>query len=117
RIAGQALQRWAPQAYLPDFGSFQGSSLPYPLLLSAQLVILALMSRATYLVCTGQYRRTSRATRALWWLGAIYMTASLARVAVGFTYSHASSWFTAWIPAFFHVVLAGFLLTLAAAPT
>ena len=116
RIAGQALQRWMPQAFLPDFGSFQGSSLPYPLLLSAQLVILALMSRATYLVSTGQYRRTPGATRTLWWIGAIYMIASLSRIAAGFAYAHASSWFTAWIPAFFHVVLAGFLLTLAGAP-
>lgn len=116
RIAGQALQRWAPQPFLPDFASFQGSSLPYPLLLSAQLVILALMSRVTYLVCAGQHQSTPRATRTLWWLGAIYMIASLTRMAAGFAYAHASAWFTAWIPAFFHVVLAGFLLTLAAAP-
>ena len=116
RVAGQALQRWTPQAYLPDFGSFQGSSLPYPVLLSAQLVILVLMIRATYRVSNGEYRRSAKATRVLWWLGAIYMIASLSRMAAGFAFAHASSWFTAWIPAFFHVVLAGFLLTLAAAP-
>ena len=116
RVAGQALQRWAPQTFLPDFRSFQGSSLPYPVLLSTQLVILALMSRATYLVRAGRYRRTARATRVLWWVGAVYMVASLSRMALGLGYAHASSWFTAWIPAFFHVVLAGFLLTLAAAP-
>ena len=43
RVLGQALQRWAPQPFLPPFDGFQGSNLPYGLLLSVQLVILVVM--------------------------------------------------------------------------
>ena len=52
--------------------------------------------------------------RILAWIGGIYMAGSLARLAVGLAVTDAPPWFTAWISAVFHVVLAGFVLTLAA---
>jgi len=85
RLLGQAVQRWAPQDFLPVFGAFQGSELPYWLLLSAQLA----------------------------WAGVIYMAGSLARIAVGLAVPAAPDWFRTWIPAVFHVVLAAYVLTLA----
>lgn len=111
RVLGQALQRWQPQSFLPPAEAFQGSSLPYGLLLAAQLVILAAMVYFTWRM----QRRTLSPRRGigipLAWVGTLYMTGALGRIAVGLAFPGAHSWFRAWIPAFFHLVLAGFVLT------
>ena len=109
RVLGQAIQYWSPQQWLPDFGSFQGSSLPYGFLLATQLVILAAMAR--FALRPGS--PSQRASRILFWLGGIYMLGSLARIFVGLTMPGAPAWFRTWIPAGFHVVLAAYVLTLA----
>ena len=113
RVLGQAVQRWAPQDFLPVFGAFQGSELPYWLLLSAQLVILAAMAFASWRVQSGRLVLGGRAGNALAWAGGIYMAGSLARIAVGLAVPAAPDWFRTWIPAVFHVVLAAYVLTLA----
>jgi hypothetical protein len=112
RILGQALQRWLPQPFLPPFNAFQGSGLPYGLLLSAQLAILALMIHVSRGVQAGTLTAGSRTKAALSWFGWIYMTGSLLRIAIGLTLPAAPAWFSTWIPALFHVVLAGFVLAL-----
>jgi hypothetical protein len=113
RVLGQAVQRWAPQDFLPVFGAFQGSDLPYWLLLSAQLVILAAMAFASWRVRSGRLILAGRAGNALSWAGGIYMAGSLTRIAVGLAVPAAPDWFRTWIPAISHVVLAAFVLTLA----
>ena len=113
RVAGQAVQRWAPVSFLPPFGQFQGSDLPYWFLLSAQLVLLALMAAVTRQVATGAKAPQPRIGHVLAWVGGFYMAGSLARIAVGLTLTGAHAWFSAWISSAFHLVLAGFILTLA----
>ena len=113
RVLGQAVQRWAPQDFLPAFGAFQGSDLPYWLLLSAQLVIFAAMAFASWRVQSGRLVLGGRAGKALAWAGGVYMAVALARVLVGLTLPAAPDWFRTWIPAMFHIVLAAFVLTLA----
>jgi hypothetical protein len=114
RTAGQAIQRWAPVDWLPPFRDFQGSALPYWLLLAIQLLLLALMIAVTCDVEAGHRRRNPRASRILRWIGGLYMAGALGRIAVGLALPGAPAWFTTWIPAIFHVVLAAFVLTLAA---
>lgn len=105
RVAGQAMQRWAPQSFLPPFDAFQGSDLPYPILLGSQIVILGVMAFCNL--------RPPSARRALTWLGSFYMAGSLARIVVGLAVPGAPAWFSTWIPAVFHVVLAAYVLALA----
>ena len=112
RVLGQALQRWAPQSFLPSFGEFQGSALPYWFLLSAQVLILAAMTLISWRVQAGMLAPSPRVASVLAWAGGIYMTVSLARIAVGLAVPAAPDWFRTWIPAVYHVVLAGFVLTL-----
>ena len=50
--------------------------------------------------------------RVLFWIGVIYMSVSLARIAVGLVVPGAPAWFSTWIPAVFHVVLAAYVLAL-----
>jgi drug/metabolite transporter superfamily protein YnfA len=113
RVVGQAMQHWTPQPFLPPFAAFQGSNLPYWLLLSVQLVMLAVMAMVSWRVQTGRLAPSPRAGRALAWLGGVYMAGSLTRIAVGLAVPAAPDWFRTWIPAILHVVLAGFVLTLA----
>jgi hypothetical protein len=114
RVAAQALQRWAPVDWLPPFRDFQGSGIPYWLLLALQVLIFAMMLAVTFDVEGGQRRRNPRASTMLRWIGGLYMAGSLGRIAVGLALPGAPAWFTTWIPAIFHVVLATFVLTLAA---
>jgi hypothetical protein len=113
RVLGQAVQRWLPQSWLPTFSAWQGSSMPYALLLLFQLVIVAAMTLACY---RAWYGRTIVQRRTRQWLagvGVIYMTLALARIAIGISVASAPLWFTAWISGVFHVVLAAFLLAYA----
>jgi hypothetical protein len=112
RVIGQAVQRWWPQTWLPPFERWQGSSLPYWLLLSSQIVILILMFRG----CRRAWHGTRRSAVVGKWLlafGLIYMGLALARLAVGAFFQDAPVWYKAWISGVFHVVLAGYLLAYA----
>jgi len=113
RVLGQAVQRWWPQPFLPSFSAFQGSGLPYPLLLTAQLVILALMVRAALRVGAGALRPSQGQLKFLIGFGILYMAGSVMRILIGLAVPAAPHWFTAWVPAFFHLVLASFVITLA----
>jgi drug/metabolite transporter superfamily protein YnfA len=114
RVAAQAIQFCAPLSFLPPFAAFQGSDLPYGVLLSSQLAILMVMIGVTSRVRWGALRRSARAARVLAAVGGVYLAGSLARLVVGVTVPDAGPWMSASIPAFFHIVLAAFVLGLAA---
>jgi hypothetical protein len=59
-------------------------------------------------------RPRQRTGRILAWLGWLYFAGMLARLAIGRAFDTGSPWFEAWIPAIFHLVLAAFVLTIAA---
>ncbi len=113
RVLGQALQARAPQSWLPPFAAFQGSGLPYPLLLSSQLAILAGMAAGAWRVHHGVLRERPELARWLRGFFVLYMTGSVARILVGLTVPDAPRWFSTWIPAIFHLVLAGYVGVLA----
>lgn len=113
RVVGQAVQRWQPQAYLPRFEEFQGSGIPYPALLAIQLTILVVMGRICWRVQSGTMAPRFRAGAFLRAFGGVYLAGSLARIAIGLLVPEAPRWFTAGIPAFFHLVLATFVLVVA----
>ena len=113
RVLGQAIQFWATVAWLPGFESFQGSGLPYCALLSAQVLILIFVARQSWRVQRGMVEPRRDRGNVLLWLGGTYLAGSFLRIAVGLV-PGASGWFRAWIPGAFHVVLAGYALTLGA---
>ena len=102
-----------PQPGFPPFEAFQGSALPYGVLLAAQLIILAVMVFYTVRLARCRLVPSHRAGVVLAWLGGIYMTVALTRVAIGLWVPDAAPWFAVWIPALLHVVLASYVLTLA----
>jgi hypothetical protein len=113
RMAAQAIQRWAPQPWLPAFNDFQGSSLAYSTLLTIQLLILGLMMRTTWRVGRNIAEPSPGLGRGLAWFGGVYMAGSILRILIGLTVPNAHPWFSTWIPALFHLVLAGFVIAAA----
>ncbi|MFN0315573.1 MAG: sterol desaturase family protein [Burkholderiales bacterium] len=113
RVTSQAIQRWFPLAVLPPFEKFQGSNLPYTMLLGAQIVILALMASAAWRVGKGRLAHRPMFAKFLHGFAAIYFTGSVLRILAGALYPDALPWFKTWIPAFFHLVLASFVWTMA----
>lgn len=114
RVIAQAIQYMHPTRLLPAFEAFQGSALPYAVLLPLQLLIVFLMSGITLSVAGGQVAPERARGARLRFVGVLYASGSMARLAIGLTLPAAPAWFTAWIPALFHLVLAAFVLLLAA---
>lgn len=109
RVVGQFVQVLSPQPFLPPAQDFQGSNLPYGVLLATQLAILAAMVAVTGRLQRGALRPRRRTGIVLGIGAALYMAVALGRIAVGLAVPDAPSWFRAWIPASFHVVLAAFV--------
>lgn len=109
RILAQPLADRIPA--LPPFDAWQGSRLPYPLLLASQLVILALMVWGN-LRAPG-LRTQPRLARVLTIVGAAYFATMFVRLGVGLLWADAPVWFQRPLPAFFHLVLASWVLLIA----
>jgi hypothetical protein len=113
RVAGQAVQRVLDLPWLPRFEQFQGSNLSYGVLLASQLLLLLLMAWMSLQAAPGRLRRRPSLGAALRIGGWVYFAGSLLRLAVGISWPEAHPWFRAWIPGFFHLVLAAFMLQVA----
>ena len=106
RVAGQAVQRWSPVEFLPPFDDWQGSSLPYPVLLGAQIAILAVAVYVTWRMATGANVVGARWTGRILIFGIIYFAIMAIRIVLGLTLLPDVDWFTSWISSSFHLVLA-----------
>ena len=110
RVAAQLLQYARPVRFLPPFEAWQGSRLSYPVLLASQLVILVVMFWGANAVS----RRVSTRRRVGAWLvalGWVYLGSMSVRLVLGLTLLAHVAWFAKPIPALFHMVLAGYVLT------
>jgi hypothetical protein len=103
RVLGQALVAFTSVGWLPRMDAWYSGLLPYPILLPAQVLILAVQVAIDRDAWRGRgffARDRPRAGRRLQWLAGAYALAMLGRLAV--TRSHP-------IPVVFHWVLAAYL--------
>jgi len=112
RVLGQLIQVLSPVSFLPALESWQGSSIPYWALLGIQLAIIALVVILARRIHYGRLIPNRRIGCILLILGAVYFTVMLARLVLGLTVLSGHPWFAKPIPAFFHLVLAGMVLTI-----
>ena len=110
RVCAQLLQAIAPVSFLPPFAAWHSETLSYPVLLASQLLILWVF----YLIYRGFQRGgvvpKRRRGLLLLGIGGIYFAVMLFRLVAGATFAAEHHWLGAKIPAFFHLVLASFLL-------
>ena len=110
RVLAQAVQWAGPVPFLPPFDTWQGSGLPYLALLASQVIIIALLARALLLVQRNAVRPATWKHRACFVLGGAYFAAMAFRLVAGLTFLSDAEWFAESLPAFFHLVLATFVL-------
>ena len=112
RVLAQLLQATYPVGFLPAFESWQGSSLPYPALVVSQVAIIAAMASVIRSVSMGGIRPVRWRYRVCFAAGSAYLAVMTFRLAAGLTFLAEVPWFSQSIPAFFHIVLALFILLL-----
>lgn len=112
RVVAQLVTYGYPVPLLPAFDAWHSGVIPYPLLVLSQVLILWLMARATMRISMGQVVPNRVTAKRLLLAGGIYAAVMLARLGLGLTVLDHSEWFTHWLPAVFHLVLATFLLVL-----
>lgn len=110
RVAGQLIQYCYGLLVLPPFEDFQGSSMPYGLLLGFQIFLLALMTWTSWSVQQKSLLARPKLGKVLRISGWIYLSGSVIRLVVGIFLPGEYRWFHAWIPGVFHIVLATFVL-------
>jgi len=100
----------------PSASPFATSGLiPYPILLSAQIVILIVQIKVCrdFLAGRGYFLSLRRTTgQLLLWLSYLYFTSMLLRYVITMALYPERRWFGHTIPILLHFVLAGFLFTL-----
>ena len=110
RVTAQFVQWVHPVRFLPPFDDWQSGVLPYPVLLLAQIAILAVLFVIIFSHTNG--RHVSSRRRGIAWMagGGVYFGVMALRLLASVTFALPDSWLGATIPSVFHLVLACFLL-------
>lgn len=114
RVVAQLMQVFAPTNALPGFDEWQSGTLPYPLLVASQIIIIAAGVWATWAMWTGRPAPQPRLGRVLVWIGWIYLVGAAFRFFAGLTFLSNVAFFDVHLPGFFHIVLASMVLLFAA---
>jgi uncharacterized protein len=110
RIIAQLIQKLYGLPFLPPFEKWYRGVLAYPWLLTSQLSIIALMGWVILGFAKDTVPAFHRLGIALIVLGSIYLSVMLLRLIAGLTFATHHHWLGALLPAFFHIVLATFVL-------
>jgi len=114
RVAAQLWQYFWPTDALPPFAQWQSGSLPYSVLVPAQLVIIAVSLWVIAAISRGKLGRYRRTGNALLALGVVYFAFMIFRLIAGFTFLKDVPFFAAPLPTMFHYVLATMLIIVGA---
>jgi hypothetical protein len=112
RVLGQALVAGFGVTWLPAMEHWHSGLIPYPMLLSIQLLMLIIMVKIIWDVWlgTGFFALVRPSwSRFLICFSAIYAGAMALRYALTMTFYPEMRWLGGTIPIFFHFVLAGFI--------
>ena len=112
RVAAQLWQAIYPLEWVPEFAAWHSGLLPYPVLLATQFLIIYLMSYMLHRARTRRIRPKRWKYVLCYVFGAPYMTLMAFRWVAGLTVLADSPWFSKSLPAFFHIVLAIYILLL-----
>jgi hypothetical protein len=112
RVLGQALVARFDVTWLPAMEHWYSGLIPYPILLTIQLLMLIVMVKITRDIWLGSgFFALVRPSwsRLLIFVSAIYAAVMALRYALTMAFYPEMRWFGGTIPIFFHFVLAGFV--------
>lgn len=112
RVLAQLIQAVHPIPGLPPFEAWHGAVLPYPLLLATQVLLIVGLVYILRQVRADAIAPRPWQYRVCFLLGGIYFFFMAFRLIGGLTILADHAWFAKSLPAFFHVVLATFILML-----
>ncbi|MDB6168860.1 MAG: hypothetical protein JWM88_1724 [Verrucomicrobia bacterium] len=112
RVTAQAVQRYSPVDFLPPFTAWHSGVLPYETLLFLQLLILGAMVVTDVRLALGRVVPRRATAEMLLSLGAFYFSFMLFRFGASLTFAEREPFLGSPIPAFFHLVLSGWLIAL-----
>ena len=112
RVTGQVVVATLGPSFLPPMAAWQSGLLPYPLLLTSQLAILAVQAKINAHVLAGTRVLGARAGRLVVGLAAAYFAAMVLRYALTMALHPERRWLGGTIPIVFHFVLAAYLYVL-----
>ena len=107
RVLAQLASLFIEWASFPAFDRWYSGALSYPLLLLAQLTILFFMLVVVANPC--RFRLTPALVRLIQRVAVVYFTVMFLRLLIALGGLSAQAWLQLPLPAFFHLVLAGFL--------
>lgn len=109
RVLAQLVQVVAPVGWPPPLEAWQGTGLPYGILLLAQVEFLIAIAAALWAVHADGIQPARWARRFCFIVGGIYFAAMAVRLVLGLTLLTDVRWFAATLPTLAHLVLASFL--------
>ena len=112
RVGAQLLQAIHPVEWMPGFEAWHSGVVPYPVLLAIQFCVIYLMSYMLHRARRGRIRAKRWKYVLCYACGAPYLALMTFRWVAGMTLLADSPWFSQSLPAFFHIVLASFILVL-----
>ncbi len=113
RVLGQALVAFLQVTWLPSMGEWYSGLMAYPLLLPAQLLIIAILTKVCwdFTRSDGYFVQTRPLFgRGVLWFGYVYLAAMILRYVIRMSLYPEERWFGGAIPIFFHWVLASFMI-------
>ena len=112
RVLAQLIQAIHPVSFLPPFRAWHGAVMPYPVLVVLQIAVTLVLATILWRVQTDAISPRRWKYRVCFALGGIYFGFMAFRLFAGLTFLTDHPWFSKSLPAFFHVVLATFMLML-----
>jgi len=112
RVLAQLIQAVHPTPVLPPFDAWHGAVLPYSLLLAVQVALILVLVWIVRRVRNDTLAPKPWQYRVCFLFGGLYFSFMAFRLVVGLTVLADHAWFSKSLPAFFHVVLATFVLML-----
>lgn len=112
RVLAQLIQAIYPLPFIPPFQAWHGAVMPYPVLVVSQFLIILVMAVVLLRVKAGAVVPRRWKYRVCFSLGGLYFSFMAFRLIAGLTFLSDHPWFSKSLPAFFHVVLAAFILLL-----
>jgi uncharacterized protein len=109
RVVAQLAALLFKPSFLPTFESWHGGVLPYPLLLSTQVLIFIWLAWTALKFSLGKVYPRHRLGTIIIILASLYFLVMLLRLLLGLTILSEHRWFASYLPAFFHLVLANYL--------
>lgn len=110
RVFAQLAVYFIELPFLPGFAQWHSASIPYPVLVFSQLLIILIYSLVALQFSRGHVVARYRVGLILLFAGGVYFSIMLIRLVIGLAELSELHWWNQPIPSVFHLVLSSFLI-------